>query len=228
MEAGSAHCYIRTLKHIIKISYICTFFTYNKSSHMKYFFWMYAIVILPFLSSCKNDPKTGSASDATAMPANPAGLDVPSSCELISIEWLQNNLGLLGKTITIKDASDPTKKDYTSCFFKWENSATEPDAGILTQVMINPVYDEFPEWVTKFISAKITDGENVMGGAAPVRYKKFNAGIEGAYSYEMKRFYWRNDDRYLFMVAFNLLDDEATLVSKAEKIVAEINKNFKG
>jgi hypothetical protein len=162
------------------------------------------------------------------MPANPANLTVPSSCSLITIDWLKGNLGLQGKDITIKDASDPTKKDYTSCFFKWENSATEPDAGILIQVMINPVYDEFPEWVTKFISAKITEGENVMDGGEPLKYKKFNAGLEGAYSYEMKRFYWRNDDKYLYMVAFNLMDDESTLLSKAEKLVAEINKNFKG
>lgn len=179
--------------------------------------------------SCKE--KTEQATDANGqsqMPTNPANLKVPSSCSLITIDWLKENLSLQDKDITIKDASDPTKKDYTSCFFRWENSPTEPDAGILVQAMINPVYDEFPEWVTKFISAKITEGENVMGGEAPVKYKPFNAGVEGAYSYEMKRFYWRNDDRFLYMLAFNLLDNETTMVAKAEKIVAEINKNFGG
>lgn len=179
--------------------------------------------------SCKEEAKsTTEANGQTPMPTNPANLKVPSSCSLITIDWLKANLSLQDKDITIKDASDPTKKDYTSCFFRWENSPTEPDAGILVQVMINPVYDEFPEWVTKFISAKINEGENVMGGEAPIKYKPFKAGIEGAYSYDMKRFYWRNDDKYLYMLAFNLLDDESTLVAKAEKIVAEINKNFAG
>lgn len=196
---------------------------------MKHIIWIATIIALPFLTSCKNDAKTTeTAADGTALPPNPAGLTVPSSCNLVTIEWLKANLGLQDKTINIKDATDPTKKDYTSCFFKWENSASEPDAGILIQVMTNPVYDEFPEWVTKMISAKITDGENVNGDSVPIRYKKFDVGLEGAYSYEMKRFYWRTDDRYLFMMAFNLLDDESTLVAKAEKIAKEVNNNFKG
>ncbi|MFZ1703377.1 MAG: hypothetical protein WAT79_03470 [Saprospiraceae bacterium] len=182
-----------------------------------------------FMMACKNDTSKTEASKTEAnMPTNPADLDIPSSCSLITIEWLKANLGLEGKDITIKDASDPTKKDYTSCFFKWVNSEYEPDAGILIQVMINPVYDEFPEWVTKFISAKITDGENTVDGSAPIRYSPFKAGVEGAYSYAMKRFYWRNDDRYLYMLAFNIGDSEPELVAKAEKIVTEINKNFDG
>lgn len=196
---------------------------------MKLYPFSFILLVLLSLSSCKNDAaKTEVSADGKPLPANPAGITVPSACTIVSVDWIKSNLGLMDKNVIIKDASDPTKKDYTSCFFKWENSAQEPDAGILIQVMINPVYDEFPEWVTKFISAKITDGENVMGGEAPIKYKKFNAGVEGAYSYDMKRFYWRNDDKFLFMLAFNIMDDENTMLDKAQKIVAEINKNFKG
>ena len=186
------------------------------------------LVLLTFLS-CKNDTKTNEATESnSALPTNPENLTVPSSCSFLTVEWLKANLNLQDKEVTIKDASDPAKKDYTSCFFKWVNSNEEPDAGILIQIMINPVYDEFPMWVTKFITAKLTDGESTVDGQPAVKYKKFTAGLEGAYSYDMKRFYWRNDDKFLFMLAFNINDDESTLVAKAEKIVAEINKNFKG
>jgi hypothetical protein len=196
---------------------------------MKLFQNIFLLLVLVAFTACKNDKKTSETAEVKSdLPTNPENLTVPNSCSFLTVEWIKANLNLQDKDVTIKDATDPTKKDYTSCFFKWVNSDLEPDAGILIQIMVNPVYDEFPMWVTKFISAKLTDGESTVDGQAPVKFKKFEAGLEGAYSFESKRFYWRNDDKFLFMLAFNINDDENTLVGKAEKIVAEINKNFKG
>ncbi|MBK8370723.1 MAG: hypothetical protein IPL20_04980 [Saprospiraceae bacterium] len=78
---------------------------------------MFLMLVLFTFLSCKNDTKTNEATESnSALPTNPENLTVPSSCSFLTVEWLKANLNLQDKEVTIKDASDPAKKDYTSCF----------------------------------------------------------------------------------------------------------------
>lgn len=188
-------------------------------------------ILLTFtlLFACKNDTNKSTTESedpkTNVIEGSSQNLPIPNACEMLSEEWLKSNLKLNVSDLTIKDGSGDDAKDNKSCFFRWEESS-EPNAGILVQIMTNPVYDEFPEWVSSFIAAKISDGEMQLGSAEPTRFKKFNVGAEGAYSYDLKRFYWRMDNNYLFMLAFNITSTESDMVDKANKIAKEVNKNF--
>ncbi len=168
--------------------------------------------------SCKNEKPKGIV--------DPEKLPIPNACEMVSDAWIKDNLKLNVKDISIREANSDKNKFFKSCFFQWEESADNPNAGILIQIQTNSVYKEFPEFIAKSIEAKRTDGEMMMDSPDPVKFQKFDVGLDGAYSYAMKRFYWRIDDNYLFMLAFNIDMSEEEMVDKAETIAEEVTRNF--
>jgi len=192
------------------------------------------ILLLIATFGCKNDSSNDSVSpaDMTMKPVmvqakDPKDLTIPSACEMIGEPEIQKILNISGIYVDIKEADDPGNLTTKSCFFKW-NDPNTPNAGILIQILTNPVYDEYPEYISKFVSSKLTDGETLMGNDNPSRFKKFKSGnTVGAYSFEQGKFYWNHNNDYLFMLAFNvstLTNDQ--MVKSAEAIVAEVNKNF--
>lgn len=191
-------------------------------------------VITMLVLGCKNDPKSGSQADNLIKPDNseavdPSTLSIPNACEMISEATLQSILNITGSAVNIKEANDPGNKSAKSCFFKWD-AADTPNAGILIQILTNPVYSEYPQYISNYVSSKLTEGETVLGSEKPTRFNKFTAGeITGAYSFDQSRFYWNLGNNYLFMLAFNVSSlSEDKMVNVAEKIVVEVNKNFAG
>jgi hypothetical protein len=190
--------------------------------------FIFPMVIL----SCKNDQSgpgsvtSAELSELSTTIIHPDKLTIPAACEMLTKEWIKETLGLKLSDVALKDSDDPTNKNTRSCFFRWEDPAT-PNAGIVIQIMTNPVYDEFDQWVSYFVNAKLTDGEVVLGNDEPYKYSKFEAGgIKGVYSFDLKRFYWNLGNNYLFMLAFNMDIPEGKMVEHAKKMAAEINNNF--
>ena len=192
------------------------------------------ILLLVAVLGCKNDNGKNSVSPAdmtmkpVTVPAkDPKDLKIPSACEMIGEAEIQKILSIAGASVNIKEADDPGNLTTRSCFFKWDDPAT-PNAGILIQILTNPVYSEYPEYISKFVSSKLTDGETVMGNDNPSIFKKFKSGnTVGAYSFEQGKAYWNLNNDYLFMLAFNVSTlKEDQLVKATEAIVAEVNKNF--
>jgi len=185
--------------------------------------------------SCKNDTKTGSENDASGQflktdnseATDPAKLTIPSACEMMNEATLQSILKISGSAVNIKEANDPSSNSAKSCFFRWEDADT-PNAGILIQIQTNPVFDEYPQYISGFVAAKLTNGETALGADKPSIFKKFTAGeTVGAYSYEQSRFYWNLGNNYLFMLAFNISTlGEDKMVDIGKQIVSEVNKNF--
>ncbi|MBC7884971.1 MAG: hypothetical protein H7X99_05815 [Saprospiraceae bacterium] len=194
---------------------------------------LFLFLLIPILS-CKNDGKTTdqvTPADMYLKPDNspatdPTKLKIPNACEMVTEAQLQAILNITG-TVNIKEANDPGNVNAKSCFYKWDDLAT-PNAGILIQIMTNPVYSEFPDYVSKFVAAKLTEGETVLGSDTPSTYKKFEAGgIVGSYSFDQSRFYWSLGNDFLFMLALNVTTlDEPKMVKAAEKIIEEVNKTF--
>ena len=190
-------------------------------------------MVLAFAVSCKNDNKNSQAEiDAMieqnkATPTDPANLTVPNACEMITKEALQAILNVTAGGVNIKESNDPTTDKTKSCFFQWDDPST-PNAGILIQIQTNPVYEEYPQYISQFVTSKLNEGETVLGAGVPTKFKRFSsAGSLGAYSFDQSRFYWNLGNDYLFMLAFNLTSlNEEKMVKAAEQIVAEVNKNF--
>lgn len=208
---------------------------FNKINNFKSKFTMRNVLFLfliILIAGCKNDSKSGSQADNLIKPDNseavdPATLSIPNACEMISEATLQTILNISGSAVNIKESNDPGNTSAKSCFFKWD-AADTPNAGILIQILTNPVYSEYPQYISNYVSSKLTEGETVLGAEKATRFNKFTAGgINGAYSFDQSRFYWNLGNNYLFMLAFNVSTlSEDKMVQVAEQIVVEVHKNF--
>lgn len=192
------------------------------------------LVCFGLLFSCKNDNQAGDAKPINKIlktdmstPTDPAKLTIPSACEMITQEKLQAIMNTAGISVRIKEANDPANPKSKSCFFQWEDPNT-PNAGILIQIQTNPVFEDYPQYISNFVAAKLSEGETVLGQDKAIKYKKFAVGeTVGAFSHEQSRFYWSLGNDYLFMLALNLTSlNESKMLSIGEKIVTEINNNF--
>ncbi len=132
---------------------------------------------------------------------------LPNACTLVSKAKISSIIGVKALDVQQKDGSSKQSKFSRSCFFRWEHEGV-PNSGILLQVQKNPVPDEFAGWATSFIDSKKENGETDFSGAGEVfKYKNLpNLGSAGAYSHELGKYYWRVDDKFVCMVAFNIMD----------------------
>ncbi len=189
------------------------------------------LIFIGLLTSCKNDGSIGLGSsvdiDAVAGEiADPSKLKLPKACEMLAPERLQEILKI-SYPVVLKDSSDPESGGSQACFFKWDDPNTS-NAGILIQIMTNPVYEEYSGYISGYVQNKLKEGENMMGQEETIPYKSFKVGNkEGAYSFQQGRFYWSAGGNYLFMLAFNVSTlSESKMVSVAQKIIGEIHVNF--
>jgi len=131
------------------------------------------------------------------------GSRIPSAKTLIPIEDIASVLGKNVEDIVVKDSSpggaNPT---HSSCFFKWSDFEVN-NAGILLQVMKNPLGDEYPDYVEKFISSKKSLGEQDTEGQKVLFKTLQGFGDDGAYSYEAGKYFWRLGDEIIMSIAFN-------------------------
>jgi hypothetical protein len=159
-------------------------------------------------------------------PKNPDDLVIPSSCDMISPEDVKNILGVPAGAVNVKLADSPDDKSTRSCFFQWDDPSTA-NAGILLMIQTNPVFEDAPDYFTRSLQSKLTVGEEVLGHDKPMKYKEFDAGGKGAYSFDQSRFYWAKGNDYMFMLAFNISTlSEKEMVKAAEKFASKINANF--
>lgn len=131
--------------------------------------------------------------------------EIPDPCSFMTTEWIQQNVMYAkGQEISIKGTNDTGDKGYKSCFFRW-NMEKKKNAGVMIQIMNNPLPDEVENWPEIFIQSKLTEGENKLQGEERLVYKRMSdLGDEGVYSYEAGKYYWRVANDYLFLVATNL------------------------
>jgi hypothetical protein len=189
-------------------------------------------LLLIFLNNgCKNDGASSdlnnSATIVPGAPTDPENLVVPSACGLITEERLNQILKLNNISFNIIDP-DSSSVASRSCFFKWDD-ASEPNAGVFLQVQTNPVYNDYPQYISGYVTAKLNEGEMMLGEEQPTKFARFSAGnANGAWSYKLGRFYWSYGNDYLFMLAFNLPTLSEDNMEKAGSAIAEeVSRNFK-
>ncbi|MBT8231544.1 MAG: hypothetical protein HKO66_15105 [Saprospiraceae bacterium] len=156
-----------------------------------------------------------------------AVLNLPEPCGLLTDDFIGKVIGVDKNAITLKDGSSPATPYARSCFFRWDHLGT-PNSGVLIQVQDNPVPDEFPDWAPYYIQAKRNQGEKSPDGSLSYKYKKLDGlGVDGAYSFELHRYLWRDAKNYVYLIAFNLPSTEGEELEWAKKLGAEVMKNAK-
>ena len=150
---------------------------------------------------------------------------LPSACSLVTDDFLAGVLNVDVRAIQLKDGSQRGQNSSRACFFKWDHDGN-PNAGVLVQVQKNPLPGEIEQWAPYYIQAKLHQGDQDPQSGQAFKYKAFDLGVAGAYSYEMHRYMWRTGEDRVFMVAFNLNGSEKNELQWARTIGAEVMKNY--
>jgi hypothetical protein len=158
---------------------------------------------------------------------NPTELLLPNACDLITPDEVKSVLGVT--EVNIKSTGNPGDVKASNCFFKWEDPAT-PHAGMLLQVMTNPLYDDNPEYISYLVESKLTEGESVQGSRKNLLFKETMVGkVKVVYAIENGRVYWNVGDNYLFMLTFNIAGLQTErMLDIARQLIPSVNKNLLG
>ena len=158
---------------------------------------------------------------------DPINLYVPNPCDLISALEIQTLLSLAEQSVLTKAANNPGDVKVKSCFYKWDDPST-PHAGMLLQIMTNPVYEDSPEYISNMMQSKLTQGETIPGSKNKLVFKESMIGkVKVIYAKENSKIFWNIGDNYLLTLAFNITNlSETKLLDLANKIVPVVNKNL--
>ena len=192
-----------------------------------------AVLMLSCKTKSPNQNETLDKPDPTQPQAMPMELDqskfdkdLPDACTLMSPEFLAGLLKMDTGAFTVKDGSSNINNKARSCFYKWQGNL--PNAGIMIQVMKNPVADEFPTYFVEYIKGKKKDGKQGLGGDGKVYIYSYLPGFgdDGAYSTEAGKYTWRVGNDLGFNIAFNSTLSPEEQKSVAESIANEMMKNY--
>ena len=169
----------------------------------------------------KAPPKTGTFN----------GVDVsikgiPNPCKLLSAEFIKENTFLKPQDVRIKSGTKRGDSDHRACFFQWDTES-DPNAGFLVNIAVNPIPEEISDYPTVFMRAKKMDGETDMGSDKAFPYKHIEGlGVEAMGCKELKKYYFRQDDETLFMIAYNLPLNKSQMDELTKTIGNEVLKNY--
>lgn len=180
--------------------------------------WIKVLIILPLIggmllcSGCKEGEKITNKDAKETKKEKKAKKEevlqepLPDACSLLNAAQVGTQIGKDITEIQTKDGSNAQSKNSRACFFRFEHDG-DPNAGVLVQVLGNPLPEEFPDWAKSFITSKKETGEKAFaggGGEIAYKYKDFPLGVEGAYSHELSKYFWQTGDGRVYMLAFNM------------------------
>ena len=154
------------------------------------------------------------------------GLVVANVCNMVPLEQIAEALGLEATQLEVTDSSEKgANRKSSSCFFKWDDFDL-PNAGILFQSMRNPMPDEIPDYVIRFIESKKPTGERGID-EAPILFQDFpGIGDEGAYSTDAGKYFWRLGDKALLSIAFNTTHSATEQYVIARKLATLMTEGY--
>jgi hypothetical protein len=198
-------------------------------------------VVIFALTSCKNEknveqakvenaPTTisvpSSMGDTTQAVVAISPKSIPDPCALLNQVFIEDAIGSALNSFTIKSGNIGSQTSSRSCFFRWVTSSN-PNEGIMLQIMNNSLSSDAPNYPTLFIESKIKDGDQAAYGGQVAKYQSWNElGDGGAASHEKGVYHWRIANDYIFMLAFNNNMSASQRNKLAQKIGKEIMKNF--
>ncbi|MFT4567404.1 MAG: hypothetical protein ACI9FN_002370 [Saprospiraceae bacterium] len=182
------------------------------------------VVVKSFVPPTVDQP-IGKGLNIDAIASQRGGL-LTSARTIVPIEYIAAELGKTVQDIVVKDSSPGGPgATHSSCFFKWSDFEVN-NAGLLIQIMINPLGDEYPEYVEKFISSKKSLGEQDTEGEKILFQTLQGIGDDGAYSYEAGKYFWRLGDKVIMSIAFNSAHSEEGQYRIATSLAKQMINNY--
>jgi len=187
------------------------------------------LVMIVAFAGCKGDKSTTATKAGDTPVAAPLEFDdrLPNPCEVMATETIAGLVGTDAGALEVKDASNTQNLFSKACFFKWDDP-NMTDAGVMVQIMTNPVEEEAPEYLQMFIASKKTAGESTIGSDKKILYRDFPGfGDDGAYSNELHKYLWRLGDDFSFLLAFNTTLNKDEELAAAKVLATEIMQKFR-
>ncbi len=158
---------------------------------------------------------------------SPQEIVLPKACELISTDTISQLMGVPTKDLMVLEPPVVGEQGVSSCFFKWADAST-PHGGIFVQLMKNPAYDSYPDYIRSFIDDKLVQGESMPGRSGKFLYAEMEVkGLRVAWCYEQSRFYWNLGNNHLCMLAFNLpAMGKEEMESKGSRLIGMISHSL--
>lgn len=126
--------------------------------------------------------------------------DLPRACDVLTPEEVAQILNLDPSTVNeVKGrTSGASNVKNSTCFWKWE------EKGMLVQFTDNPVREDVPDWVSRFINTKKTSGEvDFQNQSKKYLYTDFDGpGTLNAKNTEAGRYYMSREEDFLVSIVF--------------------------
>jgi len=173
----------------------------------------YYIIFIAFinLGACKSDGKTSTVSETTSSELGEKKDFIKKDpCSFLNEETVASLIGNTAEEINIR-AGQSQNEFARSCFFKW-STADFPNAGMLVQILKNPVEDEYSEWAFMFIETKKSMGETALSDPNnPIKYTTLpDIGEQACYNLAQSKTYFRVGET-VYLVALNGVDEDKRL-----------------
>lgn len=168
----------------------------------------------------------GKGVDVGAIAAKRGSLLVPA-CLIVPLDRVAKLVGVSSEAIDIRDSSPKdANASHSSCFFKWDDDRVV-SAGILLQILKNPLGDEeYPDYVQMFIDSKRNSGEANIDGDKDI-FKYFPGfGDDAVYSYVAGKYFWQMDNKVIMSIAFNTAHTEQEQFSIATALATDMINNY--
>jgi len=188
------------------------------------------IILLALLfafSSCKEDkpvlPSEGEISPVGTVDQ----VKLPFACDIISEKEMQDILAMDIALDVMDGNRNLTSETSTSCFYKWDDPKYDV-SGVMIQVNKNPLPDEIPDYVNKYMNNKRWEGENNGEDIDEIFKYSDLEGLDfpAIYNRETYKYYFGIKNTYLCSVAFNYPASpeqlDAWFKVIAEKMIKEV------
>lgn len=171
--------------------------------HLRLFKISFFLLVVGFLA-CKTDVKN-------AEPKAPEKKFIEKDpCSFLNEQTVATLIGNTAEEINIR-AGQSQNEFARSCFFKW-STPDFPNAGMLVQILKNPVEDEYSEWAFMFIETKKSMGETALSNPdQPIKYSTLKGvGEQACYNIDQSKCYFRIGQT-VYLVALNGVDEDKRL-----------------
>lgn len=185
-------------------------------------------VLLVGLVSCKGKDVNNSSQQpapvpqVTNTPTNQVNLPDPAS--FVSTEEIEKMFGLsAGGIYDVKPNNNPQNASRNVFYL-----ISDPDlgnAGMLIAAYGNPIPDEMddPSYAFWRIDALKSQGTGDPSEADKFeKYDDWDMGLDGAYSKESSRYFWRDSNNVIYMIAFNVTQSKDLQFEIANKVAKKI------
>jgi len=151
--------------------------------------------------------------------------DVPIAADLVSKDQMEEWLGLeKGKIFNVVRNVNEANKNSNSVFYSIEDPELG-NAAVMLQVNCNPLPTDITDsdFAAYYINNKIMDGErDLKNPEVSIKFEEWDMGVSGAYNKDIGKYYWRDQDHFIYLFATNTTLPIERQFQAAQKVARSI------